>query len=50
MMRGKSPPSELYFRDNQVEQLFKFFKKEFEKGDNLISVKILLSLISSHLF
>ena len=38
-----------YFRDTEVEQLFKFFFKEFEKGDNFIIVKI-FCLISSHLF
>ena len=26
-----------YFRDNQVEQLFKFFKKNFGKGDTFLS-------------
>ena len=49
MMCGKSLPSEPYFRDNQVEQLFKFLK-EYEKGDNFIIVKILFCLSSSHLF
>ena len=50
MMSGKSPPSELIFRDDQVEQLFKFFEKEFEKGHNFIIVKILFCLVSSYLF
>ena len=35
-----------YFRDNQVEQLFKFLKI-IEKEDNFIIVKI---LFCSHLF
>ena len=34
-----------YFRDSKVEQFFKFFLKEFEKGNNLFIVKILFSLI-----
>ena len=29
-MRGKSPPSVLIFRDNQVEQLFTFFFKNLK--------------------
>ena len=31
MMRGKSPPPEIIFRENQVEQLFGFVEENFER-------------------
>ena len=40
MMRRNSPPSELVFRENKVEQVNLRFFKEFETGDNFIIVKI----------
>ena len=46
MMRGKSPPSALISRENQVEQLFGFLR-EFGKGDNFILVKISFCRIAS---
>ena len=39
MMRDRSPPSELIFRENEGEKL-SVFVREFGKGVNLIFVKI----------
>ena len=44
MMRGKSPPSEQVFRENQVAQLF-WLLRGFEKGENFIFCQISLSRI-----
>ena len=46
MMRGKTPPSELILEIIKSNNSLRFFYK----GDKFIIVKILICLISSHLF